>query len=317
MDFDKSQNLIATDHNDRLKTMFSNFSPARFSCLIALLAVSLLIAAKSETTEDRILYTDGFLQVVSPDGASVEQGREAAKKVMAAWKFDLNLMHWTHPAEMERPFTLRLISDDHMKREFPGARAYAKGNRFNVKMGLIGDPSIDRTFAHELGHLQAFRALGKYSVPRYFLEGHGLMLNQLYSDHLRLDRHVAGAGQVRGIMSITAEEAAAILTDDRYFKVGTTEEKVKKSNKMELMGLFFVEYLRVRKGIPDAIPKMGRVFESVGRGKTYEKAFAQTYGSSLNRTISEVVAYFKRTEAHPAERIKGTRLEEYLPAASR
>ena len=57
---------------------------------------------------------------------------------------------------------------------------------------------------------------------------------------------------------------------------------------------------------------MGRVGELIGRGRTYEQAFEQAYSLSLDRTVSEIVTYFKTTETQPAERIKGTRFEEYL-----
>ena len=129
-------------------------------------------------------------------------------------------------------------------------------------------------------------------------------MNQLYADHLHIDRHKGGGGQVRGII---------ILTDDTYFRVSDPKEHTRKNNKMEYLGLYFVEYLRVRKNIPDAVTRMGRVFELVGSGKSYEQAFAKTYGISLNKTVSEIVTYFRRTETHPEERILGTRFEEYLP----
>jgi hypothetical protein len=138
------------------------------------------------------------------------------------------------------------------------------------------------------------------------------MLNQLYSDHLGQDRSGPGASIVHTMMSFTAEEARDILTDPSYFKVGTAAEKMKKESNMERMGLYFVEYLRVRKNIPDTVPRMGRVFELVGRGRTFEQAFKQAYSLPLDRTVSEIVSYFKRTETQPADRIKGTRFEEYL-----
>jgi hypothetical protein len=138
-------------------------------------------------------------------------------------------------------------------------------------------------------------------------------MNLLYADQLRIDRHAGGVSQARTIMSIAAEEATAIVTGETNFKIGTAEDKIKKENRMERMGLFFVEYLRVQKGMPDAVSRMGRVFELMGRGKTYEQAFAQAYGISINQVISEVVAFFRRTEAHPTERFKGTDFEKYLP----
>lgn len=275
-------------------------------------------SVKYGTAAEPTVYREGFLQVVSPDGATPQQAREAAKQVMAAWKFDLNVMHWSNPAEMERPLKLRLISHDRMKQEHNGARATAgsSGNKFTVDMNLIGDESIERTFAHELGHVQMYRALGRYSessiVPRYFLERHGQMLNQLYSDHLGQDRSGPGAAIARAMMAFTPEEAHDILTNPRYYKIGTEKEKMDKENKMERMGLYFVEYLRVRKNITDTVARMGRVGELVGRGKTYEQAFKQAYGLSLDHTVSEIVTYFKQTETQPADRIKGTRFEAYL-----
>jgi hypothetical protein len=304
------------DAYDRFKMILPSYSWLRASGMIILLAFLVLTFAQAKTTKDRVLYSEGFLKVVSPDKVSVQQCKTAARRVIAAWKFDLSEMRWTYPAEIQGPFDLKLLSDERMKEESPGLRAVARGNTFRTSIGLLDDPNIDGTFAHELGHLQAFRALrnSKKAVPLYFLEGHGLMMNQLYADHIHIDRHKGGGNQVRGIMSLTGEKAQAILTDDTYSKVGTTAEKTRKYNQVECLGLYFVEYLRVRKNIPDAVPRMGRVFELVGRGRTYEQAFAQIYGIPLNRFIAEIIVYFKRTEAHPEERIKGTRLEEYLPS---
>ena len=291
---------------------------ARIFSLIMLLALPMFIVAKSKETNEPLLYRDGFLQVVSPDGATTQQASEMAKKVRAAWNFDLNVMQWDHPAEMQRPLTVRLISHDRMQREHAGARATAarSGNKVTVDMNLIADQSIDRTFAHELGHVQMFRALGKYSgssyVPTYFIEGHGQMLNVLYSDHLGQDRSGPGASIVHTLMSFTAEEARDILTDPSYFKVGTGREKMSREAKMERMGLYFVEYLRVRRDIPDTVPRMGHVGEFVGRGRSYEQAFNEAYGLPLDRTVSQIVAYFKQTETQPADRIKGTVFEKYL-----
>ena len=280
-----------------------NLSPPRSARVFALLVLPLL-ARGQEQTADRVLYRDDFLQVVSPDGATEDQARVAAKKAMAAWEFDFNLMHWANPERIRKPVTLRFIGDARMNLEYPGMRAYARGSTFSVRLSLIDDPSLVRTFAHELGHIQELRARGGYPVPQYFTEGNGLMLNQLYSDYLGQDRRIPGAAQVRTMMALTAEEAWTILTD---------ETKSRQEPNMECMGLFFVEYLRARKKFPDAVPKMGRVFELVGGGKTYAQAFEQTYGLPVWRIVFEIVDYLDRTKAQPAERIIGTRYEEYLP----
>src|SRR5581483_12436086 len=93
-----------------------------------------------------------------PDGVTTEQARDTAQKVKAAWDFDMEVMRWSDPAGMMQPLTLRLISKERLRREFPGARAYAKLNTFTVGANLLDDPSLVRTFAHELGHVQAYRA---------------------------------------------------------------------------------------------------------------------------------------------------------------
>ena len=102
---------------------YSISCPARFFCLMTLSSAPAFLFAGAGAVNDPILYKQGFLQVVSPDGATLEQCKLAAKKVSAAWKFDLNLMKWAHPEVMERPFILRLVSDERMKREHAGVRA--------------------------------------------------------------------------------------------------------------------------------------------------------------------------------------------------
>lgn len=289
------------------------FTRRRLQYLFIFLALPLLLGAKAKTADGPVLYSEGFLRVVSPDKVSVADCKKAAKMLNAAWKFDLKVMQWVHTKKMNRPLTLRLMSADRMKKGRPGVRASSSsdGNRVTMNASLIGDRSGPLTLAHELGHIQAARVTGKRwkSVPYYFLEGHGLMMNRLYADHLRASSPTDWTGNVRTVMSLSPKEARIILTDNSY---SNNEKDVKKTFKMECMGVYFVEYMRTRyqgKGIPDMVPKMARVFELMGRGKTYKKAFKQVYGISVDQAVSEIVDLFKRTQANPAERYKGTRFE--------
>ena len=296
---------------------------ARLLCLMALSAAPAFLSAGAGTANDRVVYKQGFLQVVSPDGATLEQAKAAAKKVNAAWKFDLNLMKWAHPEVMGRPFTLRLVSDERMKQEDgAGTRATTSGggNRINLRMSLLdtAQAHIDLTIAHELGHVQMHRAMGKSphasSVPHYFSEGHGLMMNLYYAEYLHTDKEAGARTEIKVIMALAPEELEQILTDGNYYRVGTPAEQANKTFKMECVGVFFVEHLRTQKGIPDAVQRMGQVFEAIGSGLTYEQAFARVYGFSVKRAVSELVASFKRTATHPADRVQGTRYEAYVPA---
>jgi hypothetical protein len=82
---------------------------------------------------------------------------------------------------------------------------------------------------------------------------------------------------------------------------------LKKNGTMEALSVFFVEYLRVRKGITDAVPRLARVFELVGGGMKYKQAFQQVYGISVDQAVSDITAFMARTESSPKERLKGTR----------
>jgi hypothetical protein len=293
------------------------FSSAWCRRLAALPALFLLLAVKGEPANDVALCKEGFLKIVSPDalGVNVDQCRAVAKQTMAAWKFDANQMQWADSTEMEQPLTLRLLSVDRMKAEHAGILGFARGrNLFVVSTAVLDDPFANGTLAHELAHIQAKRALGKLSeehlVPRYFIEGHGNILGRAYRDHLGVTKHDYDARKARQIMKLTADEAETILTDNTY---GATDKK--DMDKMESMGIFFVEYLRVRhrrNGVSDVVARMGRVFESVGRGETYESAFKEQFGTSVGQVVSQIIAYFRRTASDPAERLKGTHYEEFV-----
>lgn len=281
------------------------FSRRRLCVLLLFFALPLLFGAKGKKPEDPVLYKEGFIQVVSPDKVSAAECKDAVKIAMAAWQFDLSVMRWEYTKEMNRPLTLRVFSADRIKKNVRASASY-NGNRFTMNSSILRDRSGPLTCAHELGHIQAYRVLGKRvdSVPEYFLEGHGLILNRLYADHLRASSPKDWTGNIRTVMSLSPDEARVILTDRSYSRDNMF--------KMECMGVYFVEYMRTRvngRGIPDMVPKMGRVFELVGRGKTYGQAFKQVYGVWASDVASEIVDLFKRTQETPTERYKGTRFE--------
>ncbi len=59
-------------------------------------------------------------------------------------------------------------------------------------------------------------------------------------------------------------------------------------------------------GDPPAVARMAQVFESVGRGESYERAFKEAYGISSDKAIDNITAFMARTQPDPAERLKGT-----------
>ena len=291
----------------------------RLPCLILLLALPLLLGAKANAATDHDVCHEGFLEIVSPDRIGMDQCRQVAKMAMAAWDFDMKQMNWSPSIDIKRKLKLRLLSVERMRARNPGAYAIANGggDLFIASTAVLKDRSAVGTFAHELGHVQAFRALGPISktslkATHYFLEGHGLIMNRLYADHLRISAPEDWTDNVGTVMSMSPNEARIIFADNSYAKSSNAKDHAEKVFKMESLGVYFVEYMRTRvhgRGIPDTVPKMGRVFELVGRGKTYGQAFKQVYGVWAGDVASEIVALFESTRANPAERYKATRFE--------
>ncbi len=299
--------LVATSRREQLVSR-----SLRLGRLLAVMfSVALAGVPTSLSAADRTLCDVAFLHVVSPDAERVtgEQCRTVANQTLAAWRFDADQMRWSDAATLESPLTLQLLSVARMKTEHAGLLGFAYGrDSFVVSLAVLTDPFSNGTLAHEIAHIQAKRAMGRRSerhlVPRYFIEGHGNCLGRLYRDHLGIAKHDYDAGKARQILGMAAVEAQTILTDDTY-GVGDT----KRLDRMEALGIFFVEYLRTKKGLPDAPARMGRVFESVGHGETYAAAFRQQFGASIHQIVDEIVALFARTASSPAERLKGTRYE--------
>jgi hypothetical protein len=293
------------------------FSPRRFRRLFVLLALPFLLGAKGNTANEHVVCREGFLKIVSPDPLSVGECKQVARMAMEAWNFDLKQMNWSRSINMNRPLTLRVNSIERMRTRHPGVLGFAKstGNLFVVSTAVLSDPLAKGTLAHELGHVQAFRALGgkpKLKVPHYFLEGHGLSMGRAYRTHLGHTKSKFDAGGARIVAKLTASEARLILTTNVDYYMQDGKMDTKKNRVMEAFGVFFVEYLRVRKGMPDAVARMGRVFELVGRGMTYGQAFKQTYGISVNQAISEITAFMARTQSDPSERLRKTRYDRLL-----
>ena len=287
---------------------------------VVMLAMGLLVAAGGESATDHATCYEGFLRIVTPDSLSVttDQCVAVGRQAMAAWRFDAELMRWANPATMETPLTMRVVSIEQIRTERSGVVGFAHGpDLFVVSAAALADTFVDGTLAHELAHIQAKRALGsvseKHLVPRYFLEGHGNAMGRLYRDHLRITNREYDAHKARLVAGMNADTARTILTDNSYGAADRSD-----MDRMEAMGIFFVEYLRVRLGgygFPDALTRMGRVFESVGQGKSYDRAFKQQFGAPVDEVVSQIVAFFVRTAARPGERWRGTPYEAFLWAA--
>jgi len=294
--------------------LLQSFATHRMGLLVLLFSSA--AALDGQTATDRFLCRNGFMQVVSPDAGKISQAqcKAIADQAMAAWRFDSGEIQWSNVAELEKkPLTFRLLSVSRMKQEHPGRYGFTKGrDLFVVSLAVLDDPFAQGTLAHEIAHIQAARAMATDTwgamVPRYFVEGHGNALGRAYRDRLHVAKHAYDSHMAHKIMNMPADQARLLLTDRTYASAKDQTDNV------EAMGIFFVEYLRVRgrrQGVRDVIPRISRVFESLGRGESFDSAFRKQFGEAVERTIAEIVSLMKRTASAPAERLNGTLYEEF------
>ena len=285
----------------------------RIFCILLVFASPFVRGANCKGADEQLVCKDGFLEIVSSEPVDENLCSRVAKKAIAAWNFDLRQMNWDPAIDMNRPLTLRLQSAERLGVKGVLGFAKAPGDLFVVSTAVLENPLGNGTLAHELGHIQAFRALGPDSkrslrVPHYFLEAHGLSMGRAFRDSLGScgnDYDIRGA---KIVSKLSAGEANLILTTNVDYYRGDKH----KSRVMEAFAVFFIDYLRVRKGIPDAVQRMGRVFESVGRGDAYEVAFEQTYRVPLDKAISQITEFMAQTEKSPLLRLKGTHYDHLL-----
>ncbi len=281
--------------------------PIRSTLRYPLLALLTFLVSNTFAATERVVCREGFLEVVSNEPVSGDQCQRVARMALAAWEFDLRQVRWSPSVPLGRTLRLRLLSPESMAAKGILGQAFAPGDVFATSTAVLDNPTAKGTLAHELGHVQAFRALGPGSrtslqVPHYFLEAHGLTMGRAYRDHLGLGGNDFDAGGARIVAKLGASEARLILTTDRAYYLHDSH----KNRVMEAFSVFFIDYLRVHEHIPDAVARMARVFESVGRGESYERAFKEAYGISSDKAIDNITAFMARTQPDPAERLKGT-----------
>lgn len=305
---------MSTNQSERIRpmTLVSAF-PRRLHRLAPVLVFPLLLGAKKHNAEAPIACQDGFVKVESNEEIPASDCKAITSKFKEAWDFDLEQMKWPASRELSRPLVLLVKPDSEVKAR---ASANMNGDRVIIRRSIADDDmGASRTLAHELGHIQAARIMGKratqHVVRNYFMEGHGQMMNRLIAVHLGKVNEKAWASQSKTIMSMSADEARSIFTDDNY---GEGMKDLRKTSRMEILGLYFLAYLQTRyhgKGFPDVLPRVARVFENVGHGESYEQAFKHAFGVSPESVQNEIVDLFQKTEANPEQRLAQTFYEAH------
>jgi hypothetical protein len=285
----------------------------RLRCLAAVLLLPLLLGAQKHHAEAPVACQDGFVKVESNEEIPASDCKAIIGKFKKAWDFDLEQMKWPASRELSRPLTLLVKPDSEVKAR---ASANMNGDRVIIRRSIADDDEgALRTLAHELGHIQSARIMGRHATQQvarhYFMEGHGQMLNRLIALRIGKYNEKPFATQAKNIMSMTADEARSIFSDDTY---GEGTKDLRKSIKMEVLGLYFLDYLQTRyhgKGFPDTLPRVAQVFENIGHGESYEQAFKHAFGVSPESVQTEIVDLFQKTEANPEQRLAQTFYETH------
>src|SRR6185295_7910291 len=121
-------------------------------------------------------------------------------------------------------------------------------------------------------------------------------------------------GVAQQVGNVTAAKAQDVI--DHYRDPEAEEDPSRDGFVDETTGALYVEYLRTRlngQGVSDTIPRLAKVISDVGKGASYEDAFKKQFGVSVKDSEQGFVKYVKDTEGRPADRLKGTLWQKYLP----
>ncbi len=252
-------------------------------------------------------FHDAQVRVVSDRPVSAADAKALVARVERAWKSDVKTQRWDDEGPLRRTLTIAVLSAPAFA-QFTGD---ATGSIAGVTTGkdtfvmpervLHGTTRDDEnTLAHELSHVQDFREAGDAmeSIPTYLEEGKATVIGDAYG---RESRHLADAA--RTMASFTGDEVAYLL---RNFRRSSDEQRPPQFVYAgEVMGALFVEYLATHvRG--DAVVRLADAVEAAGRGTSFTRAFATSFGRSLGEVEREFVTFVRDTEGEPGRRLEGT-----------
>lgn len=235
-------------------------------------------------------------------GASAAELEGLRRRLAEAFAFAMERSQWSRPQQLAREPLEIVVS------ELPrGTLAAATGpRRFTVSPAALAQARADGVLAHELIHVQDFRAAGSAlaQVPRYLEEGRALWLGHAWRTLKQEPADdVTRAALLRALTAEEGEEALALFRDGAGLKLAKERKLV---GRFMSVGVFFLEYLRVRGGAPDAFARLSWVLERVGEGVPFERAFIERFGRPLADVEQDFVAFLRATALDGVERLRGT-----------
>jgi hypothetical protein len=263
-----------------------------------------------------------------------QQGAALARRVDAAYYFDLTVLGWHDLSKVTQPpVTVKVLTDEAMKQKHPGTFGVTTGeNLFEMGRTYVDDPNADLTLAHELTHVQDERQMNNRALPMYMMEARATYLAYLYT--IRIGSHFQGTARAyaNAIMQCNRNSAMTALKvpQDNVTRESHSGGAPEASNfanggnpdlfAISAIGRFYMEWLRVKfrgRGYPDTLQRASTMMEWVGRGKTFPQAFQIAFGVAMEQAQAEFFAYLDQTQAAPQERIKGTIWQEDLAPPTR
>jgi len=271
-----------------------------------LLAPTAALAQKTE----REVFREGSFVVVSDMDMAPEKAKAIVARVKAAYDFDSERLEWTDKEVLAREIRVRAVSDARMKEVNKKAKGLSIGkDELVIAASFLDEERSSRTLAHELTHLQDRRHLDAKGakLPHWFNEAHAISLGRAYETKLGILDAKYDSEIARVASDVSPAEAKRILEDDAY----TVEKKLPSVFRMEAVGFFFLEFLRVKLQVDGVEARLAKVVARVGKGATLEDAFAAEVGKKLADVRTAFYEFLDKTKG--AERLEGTALAKAPP----
>jgi len=282
-------------------------------------------AAAPKPPKTHLVFQDQFVRITSDENLSKAKAQAVAKKIEDAAKFDAAQQKWPDTNPLGKQVTVQVLSKKGFDAIFGGDAGGTAGVTLGPDLMAVPDtvatkstPDDDDTLAHEVVHVQDERIGGDRVdlVPTYLQEGKAYVLGDSYPISLHEDANDPALRSVaKQVGGVNAKQAQDVI--DHYRAPEAEDDPSRDGFVDETTGALYVEYLRTRlngTGVSDTIPRLAKVISEVGKGATYEDAFQKQFGVSMKDSEQGFVKYVKDTEGKPAERLKGTLWEKYLPA---
>jgi hypothetical protein len=279
--------------------------------LLLFLAAPLLADEEPLPKGFRVAFAGERFRVIVPEDMPLAPTLAAdyARRAEAAYAFARAMLGWQDDTPLAATVTVEVLAGP----VAPHVRGRREGpDRIEIAAAHLDEPGSATTLAHELTHIQDRRARGTYHVPAFLVEGRAVAVGGAY-------RVACGVDDRKYVQSVARRLARVTAADARHAFDWRPHAKAPEISGFaaEALGDLFLEFLRTRflSGSPDALVKTTRIVEHVGRGGSFEKAFAREFGAPYAEAQSAFVDWVEKTEGRPEERLRGTRYADLAAPA--